>query len=198
MIRHLTGRYAVYSPERAIYAIVLTADATRALYLQGEEAADVLAELSTAVDSFTPSPAFPKPADLLDQLISAYDDSMAPATDDDAIPYLIARLRSLNPDDRGLLYSAERNASAEEYRDLIRHLRPHVTDGRYVGRDNLFTWLANIADACKGDGADRGFIPLIAGEPRAVWDLCYACLQRHEAAHRANEARHDIFGVIGR
>jgi hypothetical protein len=197
MIRHLTGRYVVLSPERANHAIVLTADATHALYLQGEDAADLLAELSTLAD-LAASPAFPTPAALLDYALSAYDEMMTPATADDVIPYLIARLALVNPDDRGLVYSAERNASAEEYRDLIRHTRPHVTDGRYVGRDNLYSWLANVADLCKEDGADRGFIPLIAGESRAVWDLCYVCLQRHEAAHRAHEARHDVFGATGR
>jgi hypothetical protein len=99
-----------------------------------------------------------------------------------AIPYaLIHELRQLDPDDRGLLTAAARYDSASAYRDMIRTAQgddPHRyamghDQRRIVAADNLSSWIGNVADLCKDDGADRGCIPLIGGSTRAVWMALY-------------------------
>jgi hypothetical protein len=109
-------------------------------------------------------------------------DVMGRALDFLTIPYaLIHELRQLDPDDRGLLTAAARYDSASAYRDMIRTAQgddPHRyamghDQRRTVAADNLSAWIATIADLCKDDGADRGFIPLIGGSTRAVWMALY-------------------------
>lgn len=119
-----------------------------------------------------------------DQLanMDAPRDVMGRALDFLTMPYaLIDELRQLDPDDRGLLYSVERNDSAGAFRDLILVARGddrplhalHNYQPRHVHPDNLAAWISNIADDCKDDGAERGTIPLIAGQTRAVWVALY-------------------------
>jgi hypothetical protein len=95
-------------------------------------------------------------------------------------PYLLVeQLRQLDPDDRGLVYAAERNDSADYYRDMI-GASQLADPARYVHPDNLSAWVSTIADLCVEDGADRGFIPLIGDTPRAVWEALYSWLTRKE------------------
>lgn len=126
-------------------------------------------------------------------------DVMGRSIDSMATPYaLIHELRQLDPDDRGLLTAARRYESARAFRDLIlvaQDRDPYPWFGRHsVHPDNLASWVANVADACTEDGADRGFIPLIAGESRAVWEALYAWLAAREGRDRHLAPLHRSIG----
>lgn len=116
----------------------------------------------------------------LEGLASAARDVMGRTLDHMSMPYaLIAELRQLDP--AALDYGRGRYDSIEQYQELIKVAQgddPHRyatghDQPRYVHPDNLQSWIGRIADACKDDGADPGFIPLIGGAHRAVWEAMY-------------------------
>ena len=94
---------------------------------------------------------------------------MATITDrSDQIRAALQRITALDPDT--LRWHAERYDSGEQFRDMVICAKQGGNGrGQYVGMDNLAAWVANIANACRDDGADTGYVPCLAGEPLAVW-----------------------------
>lgn len=120
-------------------------------------------------------------------------DVMRRALDFLTMPYaLIAELRQLDPEDRGLLYSAVRYSSADELRLMI--LAAQDGKPRYVHPDNLASWVSTIAYLCREDGAEVGFIPLITGPIRAVWEALYAWFCARESRDRQFAPLHRSIG----
>lgn len=116
-------------------------------------------------------------------------DVMGRALDFLTTPYaLIAELKRLDPDDRGLLFAAERYDSVQAFRDMIRTARgddpcryANGRDQRHsVEADNLAAWVSNVADLVAEDNIQRDMMPLIAGRYRAVWVALYRWLQARE------------------
>jgi len=81
---------------------------------------------------------------------------------------ILQRIIALNPAD--LSWHAQRYDSGEQFRDMVICAKQGGNGrGQYVGMDNLAAWVGNIANACRDDGADTGYMPCLAGEPLAVW-----------------------------
>lgn len=103
---------------------------------------------------------------------------------------LYHRVKTLEP--RDLDWHASRYDSGEQFRDMVICAR-QGGNGRdqEVAPDNLGAWVAQIANACKDDGADHGYMPCLAGEPLNVWIALLAHYQPRSAAlkHYRQEGR---------
>ncbi len=78
-----------------------------------------------------------------------------------------------NLDIHAIDWHAERYDSAAAFQALIALAMP--PSAAFLTEKGVMRELVNaVAEACEGDGADRGFIPCLADPHRAVWNQLYA------------------------